>query len=272
MAVGNSQLCEAALDLARDGYHVFPCRPRRKDPATAHGFKDATRDEAKILHFWDRLPDANIGVACGASGIVVVDFDTKAGANPEHAVLELGLEYCDHTRTGAAPPPSPKHPNSLEGAHGAHVFLRGDHKTTETTMPGVEIRAAGSYVVAPPSTHPSGVRYVGALPPVTRLKPWMPDEYPELQRILLPVVKAGSRTPTGVWLDMLDGIPKGSQHTKLAKIIGHLLRRYVHPDLVHALARLINAHCCEAPLEGDDLDHIVAMICNAESRRRADQS
>jgi hypothetical protein len=274
-AVRNSEMCEAALDLAENGYHVFPCHPKRKDPATANGFKDATRDEAKILHFWDKTPAANIGVACGASGIVVVDVDPKYGADPSVVVPDLHLEYCHHTRTGAAPPPSPKYPNSLEGMLGAHVFLRGEHKTEHTRIDGVEIRSVGSYMIVPPSIHPSGVAYKGNLPHVSELQEWSgfvssSEPFTEpLRAVLVPQVKAGQRQPVSTWLDMLDGIPEGSRHILLAKIIGHLLRRYIHPDLVHALARLINEHSCAVPLEEDDLDHIVEMICNAETRRRA---
>jgi hypothetical protein len=37
-----SNLVEAALSYAAKGYHVFPCKPRSKVPATPNGFYDAT--------------------------------------------------------------------------------------------------------------------------------------------------------------------------------------------------------------------------------------
>ena len=37
-----------ALDYARRGWPVFPCRDGSKEPATRHGFKDATTDPGTI--------------------------------------------------------------------------------------------------------------------------------------------------------------------------------------------------------------------------------
>ena len=36
--------------------------------------------------------DANVGIACGACGIVVLDIDAKHGADPDEVIPELGLE------------------------------------------------------------------------------------------------------------------------------------------------------------------------------------
>jgi hypothetical protein len=159
----------AALELARRGYHVFPCRPHGKEPLTKNGFHDATRDEGQILRWWDRWPDANIGVACGKSGIVVVDIDAKHGADPREIIDTLSLENFPTVLTGEAPEPSAELPNSLEGVRGAHVIFRGELPTAKTTIAGVEIRGDGAYIVVPPSVHPSGVAYDGELPPVASL-------------------------------------------------------------------------------------------------------
>ena len=35
-------LIRTALTLAAHGWHIFPCRPGRKTPATEHGLLDAT--------------------------------------------------------------------------------------------------------------------------------------------------------------------------------------------------------------------------------------
>src|SRR4051794_2947188 len=100
---------DVARDLAELGYFPFPCK--RKVPLTENGFKDATRDERTILHAWAAHPHADIGIACGASGIAVVDIDSKHGADPAEAIptLELGDELVV-SWTGEAPEPGARHP------------------------------------------------------------------------------------------------------------------------------------------------------------------
>ena len=76
----------AALALAGGGCQVFPVRPGGKAPATAHGVLDATADLERIAGWWRRWPAANVGVACGPSGLAVVDLD-----GPEAVAGWMGL-------------------------------------------------------------------------------------------------------------------------------------------------------------------------------------
>ena len=47
--------------------------------AAPHGWKDASLDPEQIKKWWKRWPSANIGIACGPSGIVVIDIDVEKG-------------------------------------------------------------------------------------------------------------------------------------------------------------------------------------------------
>ena len=162
-------LTEHALQLAARGYHVFPLVPGGKKPITANGWHDASRDTQTITGWWAENPDANIGIACGPSGIVVLDGDSKHGCPADQ--LAAALNGAVIVRTGKAPERSEKYPDSLVGMLGVHAYFRGSMRTVAKVdgQPGVEVRANGAYVVAPPSIHPSGVAYnlsTGLLPGV----------------------------------------------------------------------------------------------------------
>jgi hypothetical protein len=261
---GSSPFRDAALRYGAGGYHVFPCNPRGKTPLTRNGFKDASIDKRRILHAWDRVPDANVGIACGASNIVVLDIDAKAGADPREIIDQLDLGAHPIVLTGEAPDRDVEHPNSLSGVRGAHVPFRGATRTGGTTIPGVELRAAGAYVIAPPSVHPSAVAYEGALPAVRDL-----GELPGSVAIMPATPAAGAAAPAEVWLSMLrDGVPAGGRNKQLARLIGHLLRRYIDVDLAAELVHLINATKCTPPLPADEVDRIFDSIARSELRRR----
>jgi hypothetical protein len=121
-------------------------------------------------------------VACEASGITVLDIDSKSGADPREVLDALDVAGATITHTGEAPEPTPDRPRSLAGVRGAQVIFRGKLLTTDKLkIPGTEIRGAGAYIVAPPSVHPSSVQYSGELPPVDRLRAvpaWLPELIP----------------------------------------------------------------------------------------------
>jgi len=139
---------DAALSYADQGIAVFPLQPRSKTPATAHGFKDATRDPGQITRWWARMPDANIGIATGAvSGIVVIDVDDNPGAIQWFETTE-GRETPD-TLMG------------FTGGGGWHLVYKhpGQHIGNSPLSKDVHVRADGGYIVAPPSIHPNGNAY-----------------------------------------------------------------------------------------------------------------
>jgi hypothetical protein len=136
----------AALDYARAGTPVHPCRPRGKLPLTAHGVQDATVDPQQIERWWGRWPDANVGLATGAPGPTVLDVD-----NPQRFREEFDVGLLNEIPTAAT-------------ARGFHYYFRGLERGTIKLSFG-ELRGRGSYVVAPPSIHETGRVYVWLLAP-----------------------------------------------------------------------------------------------------------
>ena len=56
----------AAIEYAKKGFAVFPLKYRDKVPLTRNGCKDATTDAAQIKAWWQKYPNANIGLATGS--------------------------------------------------------------------------------------------------------------------------------------------------------------------------------------------------------------
>ena len=137
----------AALELAAQGIYVFPLAVNGKTPVTLHGYQDATTDPRRIDEMWQRCRTANIGIATGASGLVVIDIDCKHGINGWEAFddcLERLGELPGPTRMASTP------------SGGAHIYFRepagGDIRNSAGRLgPGLDVRAHGGYVVAPPS-------------------------------------------------------------------------------------------------------------------------
>lgn len=157
-----SDMGRAALDLVRLGVPVFPCGPD-KVPLTAHGFKDASRDEATVERMWAAHPGALIGVPTGgASGIYVVDCDVDKDTGEtlgEHTLCRLGFGDL-----------FPVTPGCITQSGGLHLYFRhpgaGYGNTAKRIAPGVDTRGDGGYVIVPPSRTAGGqYRSRGTLDP-----------------------------------------------------------------------------------------------------------
>lgn len=141
-----TNLPAAALWYAERGWYVFPLVPGNKIPLTEHGVNDASKTLAQIEQWWERWPNANIGVACGPSGLTVVDVDVKNGAPGWQSWRDLtdhhGQEIC---LTRAAKTPS----------GGLHLYYLAPAQEVRNSASklgtGVDVRGRGGYVVAPPS-------------------------------------------------------------------------------------------------------------------------
>lgn len=69
---------KAALQAQALGFHIFPVAADAKVPHSAAGKwgETATNDINQVIHFWGSVdPQANIGIACKPSQLLVIDLD-----------------------------------------------------------------------------------------------------------------------------------------------------------------------------------------------------
>ena len=232
-----TQLRAAALAYAERGWRVFPlhgivncvctcgrtdCGSAGKHPLVRRGLYEATTDTRVIKEWWRRWRSANIGLATGAdSGIVVIDIDLPAALASLGKLIDLSIP---RTLTG------------LTGGGGLHlVFSSGDAALgnsagrlpgVDEELPGIDLRANGGYIVAPPSVHRSGAPYawLDADRAIAPAPPWL--KQPERTYVALDDVAGatfeGDGSPYGlaVLRDELDRLRAAQVGTR-----NHVLNR-----------------------------------------------
>lgn len=234
-----------------------------KAPSVGKGWQAWRATPDAIREHWQRRPDDNVGVRTGR-GLVVLDIDPRAGG---HDVL-ADLEH-EHGEL----------PATIEvatGGGGRHIYLHGPRDLPSFDLgAGVEVKAAGRQVVAPPSVHPD----------TAALYDWQDGRGPgQITRAPMPAwIAAGHTrttgrrkpTPASEWVAIVrdglaqspgDGIP--GRNNGLTRLVGHLLARDVDARLVAELAHLLNTARCRPPLDTHEVDQIVTSLAGREVRKR----
>ena len=175
-------LLDAAHELVSMGFAIFAPQHNGKVPRNkTNGFKDAKREITNDSLFMG--PRAcNIGIA--TEGLCVLDVDVKDGPNQWFDCLSEGLR----SDLFAAP-----HAKTHSG--GWHFYFRPPEGLTlvcsaGTIAKGIDIRANGGYVIAPPSTI-NGNMYSWAK------KPDSVNSLPIAPQWLLDAIEAAERRPGG---------------------------------------------------------------------------
>jgi hypothetical protein len=211
-----STLRDAAESALDKGFSVFPLKPRSKQPATTHGFKDASALPAQIDTWWTEIPDANVGVACGESNLIVLDFDN--GSLPE------GFEFPETF--------------TVKTSRGLHLYYWGKCRTADMHDASGkhigEIKSLGGYVLAAGSVHPDGPIY-------TAIKDVDVAEAPKelLERLVKkPASDSGPVSVVG------DKIPYGQHDNELHRIAGRLRHDGLEEEAIfNALVEVCEKRC-----------------------------
>ena len=252
-------LLETALSLAARGLHVFPCKPRAKEPAVWNGLRAATTDQNTIRGWW-RSRDLNIGLATGKpSGIFVVDIDAEAELaklKSRHGILPRTIESIT--------------------TKGRHIYFlwpgRRIPNSASKIAPGIDVRSDGGYVLAPPSIHPSGKLYewkANSANGFAVAPDWIITR--AIAASFSPRGKLPCETsPSTMWAELVAaGVAEGARNVTFTSLAGYLLRHRIDVDAVLEILRLWNETRCRPPLLDADVLKIVNSIAGREYRRRA---
>ena len=235
---------EIALSYLRKGLSVIPLRSPsmvRKDLTEKEfirqckmplvswkEFQSKRPTEEEVAGWFDKWPDANIGIVTGAvSNLVVFDLDSKDAV--EYAENEGGFPITVQAQTGK----------------GYHVYAQHPDFEINNSVNkdlDIDIRADGGYVAAPPSIHGNGNQYTWvegfsihdidpapcepwmldylksvaeqpAKPKTTKEKPLKPSESAKLASTVL------GKDP---YADILaNGAPEGMRNHTATRLIGH---------------------------------------------------
>jgi hypothetical protein len=239
------QFLNAALKYAAVlKWPVFPLRERAKEPATKHGFKDASLDEAQIREWWSEWPLANIGTPTGGA-FWVLDMDPRHNG---HLTLE---------KLTAANGALPNTVQQITGGGGRHyLFKMPDQQPITCGMlaQGLDFKGTGGYIVVAPSVHPdTGRRYEwdGADPlakqPILPAPAW-----------LIPGGKnqhAAQEPPKekNKW-------PEGQRNYRLTSFAGKMRRAGLEREALEAVLLIENARRCSPPLDVAEVRKIAQSV------------
>lgn len=234
------------------GFSIFPLKPKSKEPMGGSWLKYQTKraSPGQISKWWHESEGLNIAIVCGKiSGIVVVDIDHQEKLPP-------GLFF----------PPTA----SVKTGRGYHYYYRLNEgqKIKTTKYNWGEIRGEGGYVVAPCSTHPSGIVYE-----------WVDGGWPTLEGMeyfpveLLEQIGANEQgvVESKLYESAFNGqIGEGLRNSTMASVIGKLLKDFPNQNewqtTVWEIVKNVNEKRCVPPLTIDELDKTFQSICKTEQK------
>jgi hypothetical protein len=176
-----SQATAARFYVNRVGWSIFPihhpvekagahhlscscgrdCSSPAKHPLCVQGFLDATRDLRQVEHWWSEWPRANIGlptgtVEQGGIGFDVIDVDGPKGAESWEKIKHKLPPYSYVAFT----------PGNRKRPAGRHYYIPAQGSQGRNgILPGIDLKADGGYVLAPPSRGILGPHYAWVVAP-----------------------------------------------------------------------------------------------------------
>jgi putative DNA primase/helicase len=228
-----------AVEYRRRGWSPIPIKERSKEPnlleLQPYLTRRATKEELDAWRW------SGVGIVTGPlSGVLVLDVD---GSEGEAELQKYGHPVTPMVRTARS---------------GLHLYFRHpehDVRTGIRVAPGLDVKASGGYVVAPPSIGENGKPYEWIVSPEEA-------ELADPPRWLLDLLERerpkGSAAPVG------ERIPPGERNKVLASLAGTMRRRGMGEAEILAALQVANDQRCEPPLEAEEVEKIAASVARYE--------
>jgi len=152
------------------GFSVIPVAPGKKSPPLVdwEKYQHELPTDEEIKKWWTDSPKANIAIVTGRiSNLVVADFDKYDPKYSEDTALEY---FPDTLLTPACETPQ-------GGSHLYFSYPDVDMRNNARALPGIDLRAEGGYVLAPPSVNGNGKAYEWSIDPTKAPLAEVPEVY-----------------------------------------------------------------------------------------------
>src|SRR5215207_3693262 len=213
-----------AAEYRRRGWSPIPIKPGSKEPnlreLRPYLTRKATQEE---LGAWSW---SGVGIVTGpVSDVLVLDVD---GSEGEGELQKYGHPVTPMVRTASG---------------GLHLYFKHPEQLVRTGIrvaPGLDVKASGGYVVAPPSLGANGIPYKWIVSPED-------EELADPPGWLIEILERGRPKRPGGTLG--ERIPPGRRNQELTSIAGTMRRRGMGEAEILAAIRVANGQRCQPPLE-----------------------
>jgi len=148
-----NDLQQTALLWMSKGIAPIPIMHLSKRPAIDWKMWQNRIPPRKVVDYWFSQDDRNLAVVCGGpQNLAILDFDD---INSYHDWRKDMIRRDDQWKVIAAKTYRVRTPR------GMHLYLKTSRKENSRKYPdtSIDVRCSGNYTLAPPSIHPTGMKY-----------------------------------------------------------------------------------------------------------------
>jgi hypothetical protein len=129
-------------------FSIIPLKARSKEPVIKWSEFETRKATEEELKQWFSKEDVNVGIVCGSvsGNLAVLDFESREAF--ARFFEKTPDELADSTLV-------------VKTARGYHLYVKTDKPISSFKIPELQldVKGEGGYVAAPPSIHPTGIKY-----------------------------------------------------------------------------------------------------------------